>query len=137
MGRCANEENEYLASQMEKIIEEEILKASKSNNRYATQSHTVANYKRALFSIRQTADAIVSAEDAKKLKGIGNFLGQRINAILRSRYSPVVTETADCRDIVDMATTAATMSKKRKATSNHTQSAAEFRGYKPSKEKRT
>ncbi|OQS06399.1 crossover junction endonuclease MUS81 [Thraustotheca clavata] len=75
----ANEANAALCQELERLIEAEAKRAA-SHSRGT--SHVVANYKKALHSIRHCPDVITSGDEARKLKGIGNFIGQKIQGIL-------------------------------------------------------
>ncbi|EQC37896.1 hypothetical protein, variant [Saprolegnia diclina VS20] len=79
---CANPANEALAAALEKILEAEAVKAATSTRNTGNQNHVVSNYKRALYSIRHCAHVIQTGDEAKALKGIGNFIGQKIQGIL-------------------------------------------------------
>ncbi|ETW04369.1 hypothetical protein, variant [Aphanomyces invadans] len=91
--QCVHPGNELLVLEMEKIIEQE---AAKSNRRVGPGqvNHKLSSYQRALTSIRNHPEVIQSSAQAKSLRGVGNFIAQKIHAIL-IRLETVATYSED------------------------------------------
>ncbi|KAF0695196.1 Aste57867_13960 [Aphanomyces stellatus] len=132
--KCANPANEFLAQEMEKLIERD---GAKTNRRGppGQVNHAITSYQRALYSIRLHPEYIESGEQAKALKGIGNFIAQKINAILiRLEAAAMHGEAAATIDVTapteDMQPKKPASKKRKAATTNEGP-----RMYKPAKGK--
>ncbi|CAK4712404.1 unnamed protein product [Aphanomyces euteiches] len=137
--KCVNPANEFLVLEMEKLIEGEVTKMIK-RGLPGQVNHTLTSYQRALGSIRACPDSVESGEQAKALRGVGNFIAQKINAILiRGGATTNLGEyTPSNAAQVDTQPKRPTASKKRKAPTTTTTSDGEGdKIYKPPKGKHT
>ncbi|CAK4146529.1 unnamed protein product [Aphanomyces euteiches] len=137
--KCVNPANEFLVLEMEKLIEGEVTKMIK-RGLPGQVNHTLTSYQRALGSIRACPDSVESGEQAKALRGVGNFIAQKINAILiRGGATTNLGEyTTSNAAQVDTQPKRPTASKKRKAPTTTTTSDGEGdKIYKPPKGKHT
>ncbi|RQM26831.1 hypothetical protein B5M09_003450 [Aphanomyces astaci] len=142
--KCAHPSNEFLVMEMEKLLEQE---GAKSHRRVAPGqvNHTVSSYQRALHSIRTHPASIETGEQAKALRGVGNFIAQKINAILirleaAATYGEEMARHLPPEEDAARTQKAAAASKKRKATPSnglveHPSSGDVSKVYKPAKGK--
>ncbi|KAF0717637.1 hypothetical protein AaE_010821 [Aphanomyces astaci] len=142
--KCAHPSNEFLVMEMEKLLEQE---GAKSHRRVAPGqvNHTISSYQRALHSIRTHPASIETGEQAKALRGVGNFIAQKINAILirleaAATYGEEMARHLPPEEDAAPKQKAAAASKKRKATPSnglveHPSSGDVSKVYKPAKGK--